>query len=220
MNRTNRYPKQLPANKQQGIVLVICLVLLLVTTLLGVTAMSTTSLEERMTQNERDRQTAFQAAEAALREGERYVSSQATSSGVFESSFTDTCTNGLCTRREKDANYPTNKDKSPCDTGGISDRWDMWSCATSHPGNLSVWTTAGRHRTHANASLVSSKGITAAPKYIIEFFGYQNDGATPACSPLGLGVDNCDELYRVTAFATGGTDDAKVMLQSVYQVEF
>ena len=218
MNKSFKNFNRSSAHNQKGIVLVICLILLLVTTLLGVTAMSTTSLEERMSQNERDRQTAFQAAEAALREGERYVSAQATSSGTFVTSFTDACTNGLCTRREDDASY--DKTKAPCDSGGISDRWDMWSCPVTHSGNLDVWEKPSLYRSHSNASLINSKGITTAPKFIIEFLGYQNDCATPACTPLGTGVDYCNELYRVTAFATGGTDDAKVMLQSVYQVEF
>ncbi len=212
--------KQIPINikchpgKQRGVVLVFCLILLLVTTLLGITAMNTTSLEESMTQNERDRHTAFQAAEAALREGERYVLSQATSATTFVPSFVDACTNGLCTRREDDASF--DKTKSPCDSGGISDRWDMWSCATSHAGNLEVWDTAGSYRSHANTSLVDTQGITTAPKFIIEFLGYQEDGS---CVAGTIGTP-CDELYRVTAFATGGTDDAKVMLQSLYQVTF
>lgn len=176
--------------------------------------MSTTSLEESMTQNERDRHTAFQAAEAALREGERYVKLQATSATIFVANFSDACTNGLCTRREDDTSY--DKTKSPCDTGGISDRWDMWSCLASHPGNLAVWATAGSYRSHANTSLINSKGITTSPKYIIEFMGYQSDGSCVA----GSTGSACDELYRVTSFATGGTDDAKVMLQSVYHLDF
>ncbi|MEE9358329.1 pilus assembly PilX family protein [Candidatus Vondammii sp. HM_W22] len=195
---------QYPSTKERGVVLAFCLVLLLVTTLLGVAAMSTTALEESMTQNERDQHTAFQAAEAALREGERYVKSQATSPTIFPGSFSKTCANGLCFSRENTPNY--DKTKSPCETGGISDRWDMWSCPTSHSGNLAVWTNAKRHRSHANTSLTNSKGITTLPKYIIEFMGYQDITR--------------DELYRITSFATGGTDDAKVMLQSTYHLSF
>ncbi len=199
---------QYPSTKERGVVLGFCLVLLLVTTLLGVAAMSTTALEESMTQNERDRHTAFQAAEAALREGERYVKSQATSPTIFPGSFSKTCANGLCFSRENTPNY--GKTKSPCETGGISDRWDMWTCPTSHSGNLAVWTNAKRHRSHANTNLIDSegKGITTPPKYIIEFMGYQSSRGS------------ANELYRVTSFATGGTDDAKVMLQSVYQLSF
>jgi len=199
MINTNRYLLHSLPNQQQGVVLVFCLILLLVTSLLGITAMNTTSLEESMTRNERDRHTAFQAAEAALREGERYVLSQATSATAFVASFVDTCTNGLCTRREDSNSF-------------------LYSATSPSPaGNMTIWNSAGKYRSHANTSLINSKGITTTPKYIIEFVGYQGDGGT--CSP-GSPTSYCDELYRVTAFATGGTDDAKVMLQSLYQVSF
>ena len=55
---------------QDGMVLVAALVILLALTLVGVSAMGTSNLEERMSSNDRDRQIAFQAAEVALRQGE------------------------------------------------------------------------------------------------------------------------------------------------------
>lgn len=58
---------------QQGSALVIALIFLLLLTLIGVTAMQTTTLQERMAGNVRDRSLAFQAAEAALREAEDFL---------------------------------------------------------------------------------------------------------------------------------------------------
>jgi type IV pilus assembly protein PilX len=55
---------------QKGVALFISLVLLLVLTIVGVSAVQTTSLEERMARNARDRMLAFQAAEAALSDAE------------------------------------------------------------------------------------------------------------------------------------------------------
>ncbi|MBU2711868.1 pilus assembly PilX family protein [Zooshikella harenae] len=60
-------------SKQQGIVLVISLVILLLLSIVGINAMMTTSLDEKMSANLKDHNTAFQAAEAALREGEETV---------------------------------------------------------------------------------------------------------------------------------------------------
>lgn len=57
---------------QQGSALIISLVILIVMTLIGITGISTSSLEEKMAGNTRDRALAFQAAEAALRDGESY----------------------------------------------------------------------------------------------------------------------------------------------------
>lgn len=67
-----RIPKSHPRN-QQGAVLVVVLVLLLVMTLLGLASLRGTVMEERMTANLRDRGLGFQSAEAALREAEALV---------------------------------------------------------------------------------------------------------------------------------------------------
>ena len=60
--------------QQKGAVLIVSIVVLLVLTLISVTAMQTTSLEEKMAGNMRNKNLAFQAAEAALRAGEGYLS--------------------------------------------------------------------------------------------------------------------------------------------------
>ncbi len=59
--------------RQRGAVLIVSLIFLLLMTLIGVTAMQTTTLQERMAGNMRDQNLAFQAAEAALRQGEVWL---------------------------------------------------------------------------------------------------------------------------------------------------
>jgi type IV pilus assembly protein PilX len=56
--------------RQQGMVLIVSLVLLLILTVLGLAAIQSTSLEEHMAGYQRQHQLAFEAAEAALRAGE------------------------------------------------------------------------------------------------------------------------------------------------------
>ncbi len=58
---------------QTGSALAVALVFTLLMTIIGVAAMQTATLQERMAGNLRDRNLAFQAAEAALREGEVWV---------------------------------------------------------------------------------------------------------------------------------------------------
>jgi len=55
---------------QIGSALIISLVFLLLLTMIGVASIQDSTLQERMAGNERDRNLAFQAAEAALRAGE------------------------------------------------------------------------------------------------------------------------------------------------------
>ncbi|OMG66871.1 pilus assembly protein PilX [Stutzerimonas balearica] len=59
--------------KQRGAVLLISLIMLLLLTILGTTAMRDTNLQERMAGNMRDHNLAFQAAEAGLRFAEQQV---------------------------------------------------------------------------------------------------------------------------------------------------
>jgi type IV pilus assembly protein PilX len=70
-------------NKQRGVALFISLVLLLVLTIIGVSAVQTTSLEERMARNTHDSVLAFEAAEVALRSGETFLRTNVNSTALF-----------------------------------------------------------------------------------------------------------------------------------------
>jgi type IV pilus assembly protein PilX len=64
---------KLNRKRQEGIVLMMSLVMLLLLTLLGVSSIQTTSLQQRMARNANDANMAFQAAESAVRDGEDYL---------------------------------------------------------------------------------------------------------------------------------------------------
>lgn len=63
-------PSVPPRFRQQGVTLIVALIFLAMLMLLGVTVAKTSSLEERMAGNTRDRDLALQAAEAALVDAE------------------------------------------------------------------------------------------------------------------------------------------------------
>jgi type IV pilus assembly protein PilX len=89
MQPVNRHYR-LNRQHNTGVALFISLVLLLVLTILGVSAVQTTSLEVRMARNEHDTLLAFQAAESALRDGEAVIETLTSTVG-----FTDAGTTGL-----------------------------------------------------------------------------------------------------------------------------
>lgn len=115
MKRPNHHPPR----RQRGVALIVSLVLLVVITLLGVASLRGVVLEERMASNQYDRSIAFQAAEAALREGEAIAeSTKPTPTGT-------TCTDGVC----------------PTPAAADTPRWedddfDGWKAATSSLGDL------------------------------------------------------------------------------------
>ena len=81
--------------QQRGVALVVVLVLLLVVTLLALASLRNALLEERMSAAVLDRSLAFQAVEAALREGEAYAATRpAPTAGG--------CIAGLCSEPDPD----------------------------------------------------------------------------------------------------------------------
>ena len=59
--------------RQSGVALFISLVMLLILTMLGLSSVQTTSVQERMARNARDTNLAFQAAESALKDAEALI---------------------------------------------------------------------------------------------------------------------------------------------------
>lgn len=223
--------------KQKGAALLISMIMLFLLTILGITSMSSTVMEEKMAGNSKDREIAFQAAEAALRAGEREVEANDSirtlvfySNGVDDGDTAadndgDTCTDGFCTPSYQDENYDVNDRK--CTTSGhIPDRWmDCDSGSAAAGNNLDVWNTAGRHIVYPSADGFSGSGIASQePKYIIEFISYIDplDGSPTACAPAVTTFPGCvtdPQLYRITALGYGGTSAARVLLQSTYVKE-
>jgi len=102
--------------QQQGVVLVMCLIFMLLMTIISGSALQSTTLQERMAGNARDSNSAFQAAEAALREGERIL--QGAMTGAFDGS------GGLyreCSGAAAECNPPDWSDRSVSNWASLSD---------------------------------------------------------------------------------------------------
>ena len=78
--------------RQRGAVLVVCMIILLMLTLIGVSGARSVILQEKMTSASRDAQLALQVAESAVRAAEKDVNGL-----VDTSAFSSSGTNGLYT---------------------------------------------------------------------------------------------------------------------------
>jgi type IV pilus assembly protein PilX len=85
----SKFNNQLYIASQNGSVLLISLVILLILTLVGVSAMRNTTLEEKMAGNMRDKGLSFQAAEATLRAAEKYIENNVLSTQAFDADGSD-----------------------------------------------------------------------------------------------------------------------------------
>ena len=192
---------------QQGSVLLISLICLLLLTLAGVSAMKLTSLDERMSGNYRDREMAFQSAEAALVEAENFIESTPFTLSDFydgcsgDNCFTNDCDGGtgggLCfTGTFPSSSNPVND----CVLDG-SRPWEDWS----------RWDTATQVREATDLA-----DISAHAKYIIEFrcFIVRDPGnIEPDKNELAQWALS----FRITALSSGGTSDSRIMLQTTYK---
>lgn len=160
---------------QQGVVLIVGLVMLLLMTLIGTTGMQSTSLEEKMAGNMRDRNLAFQAAESALAAGENYLETVGNLSAI-----------DFCKKSEGRYDHVTAACTAIDDPVWEQIDWDDGD-SIEFTGELS--------------------NLSAPPRYIIEDMGLVACGTPP-----------CKKNYRITARATGGSVDAVVILQSIYQI--
>jgi type IV pilus assembly protein PilX len=93
--------------RQSGIALIISLIILLLLTIIMISAMRVTTMEEKMAGNSQSHNVAFQAAESALREAEAYIESGATpfsplklSAAPFRNTGEPHCVAGLCNADE------------------------------------------------------------------------------------------------------------------------
>ncbi|MDH5324193.1 MAG: PilX N-terminal domain-containing pilus assembly protein [Gammaproteobacteria bacterium] len=75
--------------KQNGTALLVSIVVLTILTLLGMSSLRNASTEEKMAGNMRDKDLAFQAAEAALRAAEKYIDDNVISVNAFDTNGSD-----------------------------------------------------------------------------------------------------------------------------------
>ncbi|MGH8321277.1 MAG: pilus assembly PilX family protein [Gammaproteobacteria bacterium] len=174
-------------SRQDGFVLIVALILLLVLTLLGLAAAMSSSLEERMAANARNHDLAFQSAEAGL---------SAAYSGILQ---------GLWSNADYAGN--TNGLYLPATCCGAT---APWTSAWTVPGS---WSSALSIATAVPGLNIS--GVSQQPTFIIEemppvappgsnLAQQQNGSGSPPVQP-----------YRITVYASGGDQTTHVILQTV-----
>lgn len=181
----------------RGFSLIVILLTMLVLSFLALGAMNSAVVQERMAGNARDRNVALQAAEAALRDAEADIESNADAAN----GFTEDCNTGLCI--------------PPSDTASGPKSAPMWQTID--------WATQARaYGSRTGATAVPGPGneaLATQPRYFIERLPTlpPRSGDT-ACVGGGCGNAPTDKAraYRITARASGVRASTVVMLQSVY----
>lgn len=198
-------------HRQSGAILIVTLLFLVILTLIGLSAMSTTTFEEKMSGASRDWNLALAAAEAAIRDAEydisaKYVPGQPTAVrqiggltgfGDETSAENGTCSTssgslglGLC-RRTASGGTPT---MAPASSPVVS--------------FLSTDTKSVAYGTYTGASVAGYpiKGVSQQPRYFITGYAVQTAYDT------GLTY-----FYEITARGFGANPNTQVTLREVFR---
>lgn len=186
-----RFEQRAPGHSgQRGFSLITTLLFMVAALVLGVSVMGVNVMQERMLGNTKDRDLAFQAAEAALRDAEFDIVLNVNDA----SAFADACTAGLCT--------------APTQRAAVSP-------LPVHAQAGFSWAVAdGRVRRYGQFTAQPAlTGVASQPVYVIEKLGaLGNDVGQGGNEELV----NPRHTYRVTARAFGARAETVVMLQSIY----
>ena len=175
-------------NKNSGSVLVISLLILLVLTIMGVTALNTTVMEERMSANTRQRNLAHQAAETALKDAEQWLSN--TAGNIMIPTHINL--------------FNASSELYDSTVGGRTLNWNT--------NNTSAWTSGNSQAVTTLSSFPSSTTeIPGAPRYIIEYMGRVGDPPLDFTTP-----DLRDYAFRVVVIGWGADKTTKVVLSSTF----
>jgi type IV pilus assembly protein PilX len=168
------YPTAFPKS-QHGAVLIIALLLLVMIMMLGIPAVTTNMLNERMSGNTRQRDLAFQAAEHALQEADAFMSTQ--------------------TAAALDLQFDPNSDSNCADhANGFLCNGESHDNDAAYWRNTFAWGTASNYRTPTNA--LATGLVASQPRYVVEKMPDVTDGTPPTTKKYyritarGLGQDS------------------------------
>jgi len=182
-------------SRQRGVTLIVALILLAIMSLMAVTTLRATVMQERMSANTFDRDLAFQAAEAGLRMGERQAEKWARES--IDASTT------ACPSAKTDSGLYVNVNPAA--------NCKPWE------GSTSLWHEAKNDKYDADEGTLAfaTSGLSLSPAYIVELISVH-----ASCNPAtpGAGDSQC-KRFRVTATSDASGGRARVILQSIYATE-
>jgi type IV pilus assembly protein PilX len=180
-----------PGRTQRGTALVVALLFLVLLSLLGMSSMSATTLEEKMSTNSQDQNAAMQAAEAALRDAQADLQNTNTTNRVVAvTNFNATCSQALCAECAQSL------------------------CTQPAPAANALNNPLASAFLGQFTGLVTGAFSTLAqqPRYVIELLtALPPQTPTP---PAGQAVRN----FRITAKGYGHNANTVVVLQTVYQM--
>ncbi len=173
---------------QQGVVLFLTLTILLLMTVSGVASIRIAMMQEHLSRNYRDVSMAFQSAESAILEAERFLEAAEDFNNFPEEGESPECFNGLCNSRDG------------------SERFSTVDWSQGSDDYIPAAVTA------------SDLGTANGPAYVIEHVARvssaQDSLNITNVGEEGFSGYVC--IFRITARGSGGADQSHAMIQVMY----
>lgn len=199
---------------QQGVSLIVVLVMVLLVTMLGIAGVRTLVMQERMAANSLDRTLALQSAERVLRLAEAVALAQSKATPPNKDFTAGTPINGTFTPATA-CTTPPISDTSPCTAEGLCSQPSAGCIARWVDSGMRNWKTvssaapASAASASANSDAILSAGLQQ--QYLIEYLG-----TNFACAPDPTAALTC-RLYRITVRTNpNNADRSLVILQSTF----
>lgn len=195
------------ARQQRGVSLIVVLILLVIISLLGISAAQLSMMSERGSRNERDLQIAWQGAEAALMDAEFDIRGPGTSNrmGVFTKNDSSAFVTGSCGTSD------SGNSVGLCDPSTVTGKplWLSTDLAADTPAATLYGTFTNRSFTAGASGLQPAK----QPRYIIEVL--------PDKNAFGDASGEAEKkfVYRVTAMGFGPRADIQAVTQMLFRKE-
>jgi type IV pilus assembly protein PilX len=182
--------KQHKNNKQRGAVMITVLILSMVLTVAVISQMNITLLDEKIVANQKNRHIAFQAAEGAIREAEIWLEEQAEVPSPLEDGAGSIWSLGSPKQDDADA--------------------AEWWMANANDNEW--WQGNGLEALTQVDDLPNINDEEYRPRYIMEYYAYVQDSLVTGQQKDEQGRN----FYRITTRGFGGSDSARVTLQTTY----
>lgn len=209
---------------QGGFSLIVALIMLIVIIMLGISGSQMSINEERGARNVRDRQLAFQAAEAALKDAEYEILNPASPACAVSGQFGKGRQGSqICFNESSGVYFGANCSAGPGAAQGLcaynslapaylSSNVNFLSDAKGSGNGNTVPYGRFSLRTFPSQATVSGQAVPIyLPRYIIEIV--PKNVSIDSCTAGG--PTGCKSMFRVTAMGFGANANSQVVLQSI-----